>query len=115
MYFHFTEEMSNLDIDVLDLMADGDFNLEEAILTLDAVKEFGYVANMMCPVADCYFPGTFPSRAKYQTHWEERHVEEVQKWVCPFQGCRTMVRRKSDMKSHFRYVHRETDTSNIHM
>lgn len=33
------------DLDVQDIMADGDFNLEESIFNLE-MKEFGYVANM---------------------------------------------------------------------
>uniref|UniRef100_K1QSZ0 Uncharacterized protein n=1 Tax=Magallana gigas TaxID=29159 RepID=K1QSZ0_MAGGI len=96
-------------IDVLDIMADDDFNFEESIFNLE-VKEFGYVANMGCPVADCNFQGTFPSRAKFQRHWEERHVREVQKWACPHQGCKALVRRKSDMKSHLKFTHKETDS-----
>ena len=55
--------MSNLDIDVLDLFADEGFSLEEAFLTMDQPKEFGYVSNMNCPVPDCNVPGTFSSRA----------------------------------------------------
>lgn len=76
---------------------------------MDQPKGFGYVPSMNCPVLDCNVPGAFPSRAKYQRHWEERHVPEVQKWSCPFQSCNTMVRRKSDMKSHIRYLHKEAD------
>lgn len=53
-------------IDVLDIMADDDFNFEESIFNLE-VKEFGYVANMGCPVADCNFQGTFPSRRNSST------------------------------------------------
>jgi hypothetical protein len=92
----------------------GDFNME-AILTMDKDKEFGYVANMACPVPKCNFPGTFSSRERFQRHCEERHSEEVQKWACPYQGCKTMVRRKSDMKSHFKFVHHQTDASHINM
>lgn len=100
----------NACIDVLDIMADDDFNFEESIFNLE-VKEFGYVANMGCPVADCNFQGTFPSRAKFQRHWEERHVREVQKWACPHQGCKALARRKSDMKSHLKFTHKETNPS----
>uniref|UniRef100_K1PYJ3 Uncharacterized protein n=1 Tax=Magallana gigas TaxID=29159 RepID=K1PYJ3_MAGGI len=44
-------------------------------------------------------------------HWEERHVREVQKWACPHQGCKALVRRKSDMKSHLKFTHKETNPS----
>lgn len=71
--------MSNSDMDVLDLLADKDFSLEEVILTMDQQKESGYIPNMNCPVPDCNVPGAFPSRAKYRRHWEETHVPEVQK------------------------------------
>lgn len=52
----------DLHVDVLDLMAEEDFHFEETIFSLE-VQEFGYAANM-CPVVDCNFQGTFPSRAK---------------------------------------------------
>lgn len=57
--------MSNLNMDVLDLLADEDFNLEKEVLAMDQSKEFGYVPNMNCPVPECNVPGAFPSRAKY--------------------------------------------------
>lgn len=54
---------------------------------------------------------TFPSSAKFQRHWEERHVREVQKWACPHQGCKALVRRNSDMESHLKFTHKETNPS----
>lgn len=50
----------------------------------------------------CNFQETFPFRAKNQRHREERRVLEVQKWACPHQGYKALVRRESDMKSHRR-------------
>lgn len=56
------------DIEVLDLIANEDFNIEDAVLGLDQEREVGYVANMQCPVPECNFQGNFPPREKYQRH-----------------------------------------------
>lgn len=106
----FNMENDHGQVDVLDLMAEDDFYFEESVFDLDE-QDFGYVANMKCPIADCNVQGTFPSRAKFQRHWEERHVPEVQKWACPHQGCHALVRRKSDMKSHLKFIHKQTNPS----
>lgn len=42
-------------IDVLDIMTDDEFNVEEPIFNLDVC--YGYAVNMVCPVADCNFQG----------------------------------------------------------
>ncbi|CAC5404149.1 unnamed protein product [Mytilus coruscus] len=87
----------------LNLMAEEDnFDSEKLI-------EFYYSAYMLCPVTDCDFGGKFATKTKYSRHWEERHIFSVQKMECAIQHCTSRLRRKSDMKSHLRYVHGERD------
>jgi hypothetical protein len=42
----------------------------------------------------------FPTKTKFNRHWEERHRIQTRKFLCPLAG-----RRKSDMRTHLRTKH----------
>ena len=71
--------------------------------------EIYYSNQMTCPIPDCDFEGTFNRKAKYWRHWEERHVKVATKLECCYSGCKTVLRRQSDMRSHFKDKHKEFD------
>ncbi|CAC5423767.1 unnamed protein product [Mytilus coruscus] len=74
---------------------------------------FYYSTDMHCPLADCDFGGRFSSKTKYSRHWEERHLSSVQKLECPIQYCRSRLRRRSNLKSHIKFVHGEKNDIRI--
>lgn len=76
----------DLHVDVLDLMAEEDFNFEETIFSWNCRSL------AMLPTCALLQIATF----KGLSHRERS---------CPHQGCKALVRRKSDMKSHLRYIH----------
>lgn len=59
---------------------------------------------MKCPVLGC--KGImFPCKTKFNRHWEEKHLLQPTKYICPLTGCLAECRRKSDMKAHVREKH----------
>ena len=92
--------------DPLQLMADDDgFDKERT--------EIYFSTDMRCPVVDCDVHSKFPTKSKYSRHWEERHIEALEKFECAVQGCTTRQRRKSDMRSHMKNKHGERDSHHI--
>ncbi|CAC5378549.1 unnamed protein product [Mytilus coruscus] len=86
---------------------------EDEIFDKEKFIEFYYSTDMRCPIADCDFGGRFLTKTKYSRHWEERHISSVQKYECPIQYCRGVLRRRSDMKSHIKFVHGEKNDTRI--
>ncbi|CAC5408208.1 unnamed protein product [Mytilus coruscus] len=86
---------------------------EDEIFDKEKLIEFYYSTDMRCPIADCDFGGRFLTKTKYSRHWEERHISSVQKYECPIQYCRGVLRRRSDMKSHIKFVHGEKNDTRI--
>ena len=99
--FVFAAKMSD---DPLQLMA------EDETFDADTVKnrpiEFLYTTGMACPISDCNVTSTFNTKAKYARHWEERHVLSAEKYECAVKNCKKLIRRKSDMRSHLRFIHK---------
>ncbi|CAC5358812.1 unnamed protein product [Mytilus coruscus] len=86
---------------------------EDEIFDKEKLIEFYYSTDMRCPIADCDFGGRFLTKTKYSRHWEERHISSVQKYEYPIQYCRGVLRRRSDMKSHIKFVHGEKNDTRI--
>lgn len=86
---------------------------EDEIFDNEKFIEFYYSTDMRCPIADCDFGGRFLTKTKYSRHWEERHISSVQKYECPIQYCRSVLRRRSDMKSHIKFIHGEKNDTRL--
>ena len=100
--------------DPLELMAEDEtFDVMLTPSFKEQQIEFFYSVGMACPIADCNVGGKFQNKTRYQRHWEERHVQQAEKWECAYANCGALVRRKSDMKSHIRYVHFEKDNQRV--
>ncbi|CAG2192716.1 unnamed protein product [Mytilus edulis] len=85
----------------IQIFADGDFNDEN----LENRIAFCYTpTTMQCPIDGCN-AGRFGSRAKYQRHWDEKHLYLTINYSCPERLCKSVCRRKTDMKQHLKKVH----------
>ncbi|CAG2237483.1 unnamed protein product [Mytilus edulis] len=85
----------------IQIFADGDFNDED----LENRIEFFYTPiTMQCPIDGCN-AGRFGSKAKYQRHWDEKHLYLTISYSCPERLCKSVCRRKADMKQHLKKVH----------
>ncbi|CAG2247674.1 unnamed protein product [Mytilus edulis] len=63
----------------IQIFADGDFNDED----LENRIEFFYTTiTMQCPIDGCN-AGRFGSKAKYQRHWDEKHLYLTISYSCP--------------------------------
>jgi hypothetical protein len=59
---------------------------------------------MLCPVVGC-IGIQFPTKTRFQRHWEEKHRLQTRKFLCPIAGCSAEVRRRSDMRTHLKTKH----------
>ena len=90
--------------DALDIMADGDFDSEQ----MNKIEFFYSPENMTCPIDGCK-GSHFASKTKYQRHWDEQHVHVTVSYACPVRLCKQYCRRRTDMKSHIRNIHKESN------
>lgn len=72
-------------------------------------SEILFEKGMECPVPGCNVNSIFLTQAKFLRHWEERHIERTIKYECPVKNCKTMTKRRSDMKHHIKQKHQETN------
>ena len=63
---------------------------------------------MKCPIEGCT-AGRFTFKCKYARHWTEKHVQISIKCHCSVRNCTVTCRRRYDMKTHLKEVHRERD------
>ncbi|XP_063442870.1 uncharacterized protein LOC134723166 [Mytilus trossulus] len=85
----------------IQIFADGDFEDED----LENRIEFFYTPiTMQCPIDGCN-AGRFGSKAKYQRHWDEKHLYLSISYSCPERLCKSVCRRKADMKQHLKKIH----------
>ncbi|CAC5361866.1 unnamed protein product [Mytilus coruscus] len=67
---------------------------------------------MKCPIEGCTV-GRFTPKCKFIRHWTERHVKTSIKYHCSIRNCTVTCRRRYDMKTHIKEVHREEDRLRI--
>lgn len=87
--------------DTLDIFADLD-EVNECETNFIEVK-FDPKA-MKCPVLGCNGI-MFPCKTKFNRHWEEKHVLQPTKYLCPLAGLFAGCRGKSEMRAHVREKH----------
>ncbi|CAG2232881.1 unnamed protein product [Mytilus edulis] len=63
---------------------------------------------MKCPIEGCT-AGRFTSKCKNARHWTEKHVQTSIKYHCSVRNCTVTCRRRYDMKTHLKEVHRGED------
>ncbi|CAC5371139.1 unnamed protein product [Mytilus coruscus] len=61
-----------------------------------------------CPIEGCTV-GRFTSKCKFTRHWTEKHVKTSIKYHCSIRNCTVTCRRRYDMKTHIKEVHRAED------
>ena len=69
-----------------------------------------FTSGMKCPIDGCTAAESkFVIKSKFVRHWEEKHEPFSSKFECAVKGCKSLVRRKEDMRLHVTLKHRETD------
>lgn len=62
--------------------------------------EFFFSPEMSCPIDGCPPNLVFPTKAKYQRHWTEKHLPEVVSYSSPVFHYKVSCRRRYDIKVH---------------
>lgn len=67
--------------------------------------EFFFSPEMSCPIDGCPPNLVFPTKAKYQRHWTEKHLPEVVSYSSPVFHYKVSCRKRYDIKVHLLRVH----------